>query len=192
MLFRSHVFEGEEKTKKNTRHCVNSLSLVFNPAKEESAIFASGCFWGTEYYFQKAKRVISISVGYIGGESKNPSYEEVCTGKTSHREAIKAIFNPSQTNYKEMAKLFFETHDPEQINGQGPDIGHQYTSAIYYKDQNQKEIAEKLKKELEKKGLKVATEILKAKTFYPAEGYHQKYYEKTGKTPYCHKYTKRF
>jgi len=187
-----HVFEDEEKTPKNTRHCVNSLSLIFVPTKTESAIFASGCFWGTEYYFQKAEGVLSTSVGYIGGDSEDPSYEEVCTGKTGHREAIKLSYDPSKTNYEEMAKLFFETHDPEQTSGQGPDIGFQYTSAIYYNNEEQKEIAEKLKKILEEQGLKVATEILEATTFYPAEGYHQKYYEKNGKTPYCHKYTKRF
>ncbi len=187
-----HVFEGEEKTPKNTRHCVNSLSLIFVPTKNESAIFASGCFWGTEYYFQKAEGVLSSSVGYIGGDSEDPSYEEVCAGKTGHREAIKLSYDPSKTNYEEMAKLFFETHDPEQTSGQGPDIGFQYTSAIYYNNEEQKEIAEKLKKILEEQGLKVATEILEATTFYPAEGYHQKYYEKNGKTPYCHKYTKRF
>ncbi len=168
------------------------MSLIFVAREKETAIFASGCFWGTEYYFQKAEGVLSNSVGYIGGDTEDPSYEEICTGKTGHREAIKINYDPSKTDYEKMTKLFFETHDPEQTNGQGPDIGFQYTSAIYYKNEEQKEIAEKLKKILEEQGLKVATEILEASTFYPAEGYHQKYYEKNGKTPYCHKYTKRF
>ena len=94
-----HVFEGEGKTAKNTRHCVNSLSLVFISAEKKTAIFASGCFWGTEYYFQRAEGVISTSVGYIGGETKDPSYEEVCTGKTGHRESINVTYDPEQTSY---------------------------------------------------------------------------------------------
>ncbi len=95
-----HVFEGEGKTPKNTRHCVNSLSLIFVAREKETAIFASGCFWGTEYYFEKAAGVLSTSVGYIGGDSENPRYEEVCTGKTGHREAIKLSYDPSKTNYE--------------------------------------------------------------------------------------------
>ena len=187
-----HVFEGERITDKNTRHCVNSLSLIFVPSKLATAIFASGCFWGTEYYFQKAKGVKKTEVGYIGGTTSNPSYQEVCTGKTGHREGIKVTFDPVQTSYEEMVKLFFETHDPEQTNGQGPDIGFQYTSAIYYKSKSEKDIATSLKNILETKGFKIATKIIEASEFYPAENYHQKYYEKNGKTPYCHKYIKKF
>ena len=195
-----HVFEGEGFTEKNTRHCVNSISMDFIPAgqelktevKTDTAIFASGCFWGTEYYMQKAKGVISTDVGYTGGTKENPSYKEVSTGKTGHAEAVRVIFDPSQTSYEELAKLFFETHDPTQIDRQGPDIGNQYRSAIYYKDEEQKKVAEKLIGILKEKGLKVATELTKAEKFWVAENYHQDYYDNSGGTPYCHIYKKKF
>lgn len=190
-----HVFTGEGFTDKNTRHCVNSISLKFvkdtsdmktGEVKTEKAIFAGGCFWGVEYYFQKAKGVKSTEVGYIGGHKDNPTYKEVCTGKTGHIEAIEVEFDPSQTSYEEMAKLFFEIHDFTQINGQGPDIGEQYLSEIFYFDDAQKETAEKLIKVLTEKGFKVATTLRKASTFWKAEDYHQEYYQKNGHEPYCH------
>ncbi|HRE39898.1 MAG TPA: bifunctional methionine sulfoxide reductase B/A protein [Ignavibacteria bacterium] len=204
-----HVFEGERFTEKNTRHCVNSISMKFIPTGEElpkvisnkmessgsnyqKAIFASGCFWGTEYYMQKAKGVISTTVGYIGGWKENPTYEEVCTGKTGHAEAVEVVFDPSLTSYEELAKLFFETHDPTQINRQGPDIGEQYRTEIFYMDDTQKDISEKLIKILEAKGFKVATKLTKADKFWNAENYHQDYYQNNGKTPYCHIYKKKF
>jgi peptide methionine sulfoxide reductase msrA/msrB len=185
-----HVFEGERFTAKNTRHCVNSISMEFIPDEKEvkttRAIFASGCFWGVEYYFNKAKGVIETTVGYTGGHVKNPTYEQVCTGKTGHAEAVEVIFDPAQTDYETLARLFFETHDFTQIGGQGPDIGDQYRSVIYYLDDQQKHTAEKLIKILEAKGYKVATKIEPASEFYNAEKYHQDYYFKTGGTPYCH------
>lgn len=192
-----HVFEGEGFTPKNTRHCVNSVSLKFIPLAEiknyyDTAVFASGCFWGTEFYFSKAKGVIATQVGFTGGHLEKPSYKQVCQGNTGHAEAVMVIFNPAQTNYEELARLFFETHDPEQVNRQGPDIGHQYRSAVFYKDENQKIIAEKLIKILQEKGYKIATEVNPLSTFWPAEDYHQDYYEKNGGRPYCHHYTKRF
>jgi peptide methionine sulfoxide reductase msrA/msrB len=195
-----HVFEGEGFTNKNVRHCVNSISMDFIPAgkeiaptiKTDTAYFASGCFWGTEYHFQKAKGVLSTEVGYAGGKKDHPTYKEVSSGKTGHAETIEVIFDPSQISYEELAKLFFETHDPSQINRQGPDIGTQYRSAIFYRNDEQKQIAEKLVRLLESKGLKVATEITKATTFWKAEDYHQNYYENSGGSPYCHNYTKRF
>lgn len=158
----------------------------------EKAIFASGCFWGTEYYFQKAKGVLSTTVGYIGGTIPHPTYEQICTGKTGHAEAIEVKYNPDETSYENMVKLFFETHDQSQTDGQGPDIGHQYRSGIFYINDEQKTIAEELIAELKSKGLKVATEVTKAGTFYPAEDYHQEYYTKSGGSPYCHFYTKKF
>jgi peptide methionine sulfoxide reductase msrA/msrB len=193
-----HVFTGEGYTGKNTRHCVNSISLDFVPAtlnaevKTDSAIFAGGCFWGVEYYLQKAEGVLSTEVGYIGGYLKNPTYEDVCSHTTGYAEAIRVVFDPSKTTYETLAKLFFEIHDPTQVDRQGPDVGDQYRSEIFYFNQDQKEIAEKLINTLKKKGLKVATKITQATTFWPAEDYHQTYYEKNGHKPYCHRYMKRF
>lgn len=191
-----HVFTGEGLTPKNVRHCVNSISLNFVPAvdlaKMETGIFAGGCFWGTEYYFQKAKGVVLTEVGYIGGTKEIPTYQEVCSGKTGHAEAVRVVFDPSQTSYEEIAKLFFEIHDPTQADGQGPDIGDQYRSAVYYLNDAQKQIAEKLVQILKSKKYRVVTEVTKAGTFWKAEEYHQNYYENKGSQPYCHKRTKRF
>lgn len=159
----------------------------------ERALFASGCFWGTEYYMQQAKGVISTTVGYCGGHVANPTYRQVCTGTTGHAETVEVVYDPEQTDYETLCKLFFETHDPTQVNRQGPDIGEQYRSAIFYLNDEQKKIAEKLKKELEDKGYKIATEITRATEFYPEKDpHHQDYYKNNGSTPYCHKYTKRF
>jgi peptide methionine sulfoxide reductase msrA/msrB len=193
-----HVFVGERFTPKNTRHCVNSVSLNFVPlnmkseVKTDTAIFAGGCFWGVEYYMQKAPGVISTEVGYIGGSTKNPSYKEVCSHTTGHAEAIQIVFDPAKTTYENLARLFFEIHDPTQVNRQGPDIGDQYRSAVFYFNDEQKMIAEKLIGLLKQKGLKVATQLVKATTFWKAEDYHQDYYNKEGKLPYCHAYVKRF
>jgi peptide methionine sulfoxide reductase msrA/msrB len=160
--------------------------------KYEKALFASGCFWGTQYCFEKTPGVIETKVGYSGGTTVNPSYEEVCRGKTGHVETVEVCYDPSLVSYEELAKLFFETHDPTQINRQGPDIGSQYRSVIFYEGEDQKQIAERLKGILIKKGLRIATSIEPAKPFYPAEDYHQKYYERTGGSPYCHIYRKLF
>ena len=192
-----HVFLGEGFTKKNTRHCVNSISMNFIPESVEKsgtarAIFASGCFWGTEYHLQRVEGVISTTVGYIGGTKANPSYKEVCTGTTGHAEAVEVIYDPVKTSYETLARLFFETHDPSQVNRQGPDIGEQYRSEVFYLDEQQKQVSEKLITLLEKKGFKVATKVTPASEFYPAEDYHQDYYNKKNGSPYSHFYTKRF
>ena len=158
----------------------------------EKAIFASGCFWGTEYYFQKAKGVIETTVGYIGGHVDNPTYKQVCTGKTGHAEAIEITYDPAETSYKDMVKLFFETHDQSHVNRQGPDIGHQYRSGIFYLNDEQRKIAEETIADLKQNNYKVATEVTEATTFYSAEDYHQEYYTKGGGSPYCHFYTKKF
>lgn len=174
------------------------LSLSAQAQKEsdnktmERALFASGCFWGTEYYLQKQAGVISTTVGYTGGYVENPTYKQVCSGNTGHAETVEVLYDPEQVSYETLARLFFETHDPTQVNRQGPDIGHQYRSAIFYLDDDQKKTAEKLVAELEDKGYKVATEITAASKFYDAEGYHQDYYDNKGGTPYCHAYKKRF
>ncbi len=160
--------------------------------KKERAIFASGCFWGTEYHLSKVDGVISTTVGYTGGTKDNPTYKEVCTGNTGHAEATEVIYDPLKVSYEELAKLFFETHDPSQVNRQGPDIGTQYRSGIFYLNDEQKEVAEKLITTLNDKGIDVATEITKASAFWSAEDYHQDYYDIKESTPYCHIYTKRF
>ena len=190
-----HVFTGEEYTPKNTRYCVNSVSIDFAPAEKtrtERAIFASGCFWGTEYHLQKAPGVISTAVGYTGGHVDNPTYKQVCTDKTGHAEAVEVIYDPSKTSYEKLARLFFETHDFTQVNRQGPDIGTQYRSGVFYLDEKQKSAATKLIETLKQKEFDVKTEITPASKFWPAENYHQDYYKNNGKTPYCHIYRKIF
>ena len=189
-----HVFTGEHLTAKDTRHCVNSISMKFVPQEKmkNRAIFAGGCFWGVEYYFKKAPGVIQTTVGYIGGHKDDPSYEEVCSHTTGHFEAIEVIFDETKTSYEDMAKLFFEIHDPTQSDGQGPDIGEQYKSVIFYLDDEQKKIAENLIKILKDKGYDVVTKLVKAGKFWKAEEYHQDYYGKNGHTPYCHRYEKKF
>jgi len=194
-----HVFIGEGFTAKNTRHCVNSISLNFKPIESmdnqqqyETAIFAGGCFWGVQHFFNKAVGVIHTEVGFIGGTKEHPTYKEVCSHTTGHVEAIRVTFDPRQTSYEVMAKLFFEIHDPTQVDGQGPDLGPQYLSEIFYINEEQKATAEKLIGLLKQKGYAVVTKVRPASTFWPAEDYHQNHYEKTGEIPYCHIYTKRF
>ncbi len=191
-----HVFTGEGFTPKNTRHCVNAVSLDFIPESASgstaTALFAGGCFWGVEYYMMKTKGVISTEVGYTGGHVNNPTYKEVCSGTTGHYEAIEVVFDPSQTSYETITRLFFEIHDPTQWNHQGPDQGEQYRSAVFYKNDYQKNITEKLINELKSKGFRVVTEVKPAEKFWKAEDYHQEYYEHKGTTPYCHGYIKRF
>ncbi len=190
-----HIFRGERLTKKDVRHCVNSISLEFSPKetdKIQKAYFAGGCFWGMEYYFQNEEGVIATRVGYMGGEAKNPSYEEVSGGKTGHAETLEITFDTQKTDFETLAKLFFEIHDPGQKNRQGPDVGKQYRSAIFYTNDKQKKTAESLIKILKEKGHKVKTELKKAGQFYEAEEYHQKYYEKNGGEPYCHVRIKKF
>lgn len=194
-----HVFEGEGFTKKNTRHCVNSVSLDFLPAGKDSsatatdtAVFAGGCFWGVEYYMKRIPGVISTEVGYTGGRKENPTYKEVCAGNTGHYEAIEVVFDPSKTTYETVARMFFETHDPTQWNHQGPDVGEQYRSAVFYRSDEQKKVAERLITELKSKGFKVVTELKPAAVFWKAEDYHQDYYDHKGSLPYCHGYVKRF
>ncbi len=145
-----------------------------------------------EYFFQNEKGVISTQVGYMGGHKKNPSYNDVCSGTTGHAEVIKVVYDSSKTTFEKLTKLFFEIHDPTQINRQGPDIGEQYRSVIFYVNAEQKQTAEKLIKILKDKGYKIATELTRAAVFWKAEKYHQDYYQNNGKQPYCHSYKKRF
>ena len=192
-----HVFTDEGFTPKNIRECVNSVSIDFVPAhlapgKYGTAIFAGGCFWGVEYFLQKAPGVVSVTVGYTGGWVKNPTYKEVCTGTTGHAEAVKIIYDPGKTSYDKLVRLFLDIHDPTQTGGQGPDIGDQYRSEIFYLNDEQKNIAEKDLKILQEKGYKTTTAVAPASEFYVAEDYHQNYYLHNGETPYCHVFTQRF
>lgn len=158
----------------------------------KNAYFAGGCFWGVEYYFNKQKGVLDALSGFMGGHAKNPTYEDICYKETGHLEVVEVLYNEDDISYESLAKLFFEIHDPTQKNGQGPDIGSQYLSAVFVSNEQEREIIKDLIKTLEEKGLHVATNILEKQEFYKAEDYHQYYYKKTGKTPYCHSYVKRF
>jgi peptide methionine sulfoxide reductase msrA/msrB len=160
--------------------------------KTRKAVFASGCFWGTQYYLGRIDGVIGTTVGYCGGEVENPTYEEVCAGNTGHLEAVEVKYDPNEVSYEKLTKMFFETHDPTQVGGQGPDIGSQYQSVIFYGNEGEKEIAQKLIDILNNKGMKIATELKPASKFWPAEDYHQNYYAKNGQSPYCHIYKKLF
>lgn len=190
-----HVFLGEGFTPKNTRHCVNSISMKFIEEKNvniKTAYFASGCFWGTEFYFMKATGVKHTAVGFMGGHVENPTYQQVCGKDTGHLETTEVEYDTTKTSYEDMVKLFFETHDFTQSNGQGPDIGPQYLSCIFYNDDTEKTIAEKYIAILESKGYKVATMLKPVSVFWKAEDYHQQYYDKKSGRPYCHHYTKIF
>jgi len=185
-----HVFEGENFTHKNIRHCVNSISFDFihdgNETVLKRALFAGGCFWGVEHLFKDIEGVLQTKVGYSGGSLKNPSYDEVCSGSTGHVEAVLVVYDSTRISYEKLIKIFFEIHDFTQLNRQGPDFGEQYKSVVFYFDYGQMETALKIISELKKMGYDVKTEIKKAINFFPAEEYHQNYYERTGKKPYCH------
>jgi peptide-methionine (S)-S-oxide reductase len=147
------------------------------------ATFAAGCFWGVEDAFRQVKGVTSAAVGYIGGTMKNPTYEDVCTGRTGHAEAVEVDFDPQQVSYPELLAVFFESHDPTTINRQGPDHGTQYRSAIFFYDVQQEAAAREAKAALDKAGVfkrPIVTEIVPATEFYRAEEYHQQYFEKQG------------
>ena len=147
------------------------------------AMFAAGCFWGVEDAFRQVKGVTSTAVGYIGGHTKNPTYEEVCTDTTGHAEAVEVGFDPAQVSYRELLAIFFQSHDPTQLNRQGPDYGKQYRSAIFYQDAEQEAAALESKAALEKAGIfkrPIVTQIAPASEFYRAEDYHQQYFEKQG------------
>jgi len=154
---------------------------------KETAIFGAGCFWGVEYVFAHFPGVLGTKSGFMGGRMKNPSYEDVCSGNTGHTEVVKVDFNPKVISYKKLLDIFFRCHDPTSIDRQGPDIGNQYRSVIFYLSGSQKSEAEKARKEYERKiGEKIATSIEKASSFYEAEEEHQNYYAKSHGKPYCH------
>lgn len=189
-----HVFRGELLTKKNTRHCVNSASLNFEPQTStlNKAYFAGGCFWGVEYYMKKLNGVLAVVSGYCGGDTEDPTYEEVKRGYTGHLETVEITYDTALINYETLLKYFMEIHDPTQSGRQGPDVGDQYNSGIFYQTDKEKDIAIKVINTLKGLGIYPETEVDKFKRFYRAEDYHQNYYSRNDSTPYCHKYTKRF
>lgn len=157
-------------------------------AKMEKAMFGAGCFWGVEVTFRNTKGVVDAAVGYSGGQTENPTYKQVCYEETGHAEVVHVTFDPAVISYEDLLKVFWENHDPTQLNRQGPDHGSQYRSVIFYYSDEQKATAERSKAALNadnKFGKPVVTEIAAAKTFYPAEDYHQRYLEKRGLAS-CH------
>ena len=202
-----HVFEGERFTEKNTRYCVNSISMSFAPAGSEKeklglalyekvhgtevAVLAGGCFWGVEDGLSKLPGVLDVRSGYTGGHTDRPSYEDVCRGDTGHAEAVLVRFDPSKVSYEAIVRRFFEIHDPTQLNRQGPDIGSQYRSAVFWLDDAQKKTAQKLMDELRSLGYNVVTLLEPAGPFYEAEAWHQDFAARTGRGA-CHLPVPRF
>lgn len=168
-------------------------TIPYQPTKgTEVAVFAAGCFWGVQHYFERKKGVMRSLVGYTGGKEENPTYEMVRQHKTTHVESVLVEFDPSIITYRELCKLFFEIHDPAQTDGQGPDKGSQYLSGVFYTSKEQEAITNELVDILRKKGHGVNTMIRPLTTFWTAENYHQNYYEHTGGSPYCHVRQKKF
>ncbi|MGD0338854.1 MAG: peptide-methionine (S)-S-oxide reductase MsrA [Bacteroidota bacterium] len=155
-------------------------------SKSEKATFGAGCFWCTEAIFERLDGIKSVVSGYSGGTVPNPSYEEVCTGKTGHAEVVQITYNPAKISYERLLHIFWECHDPTTLNRQGADIGTQYRSVIFYHDESQKYLAEKIKDDVQKNFHDpIMTEILSLTNFYPAENYHQDYYKVNPEAPYC-------
>jgi peptide-methionine (S)-S-oxide reductase len=175
----------ENKSQNNIKEKVMNSTVNSNM---EKATFGAGCFWCTEAIFERLNGIKSVVAGYAGGETKNPTYEEVCSGKTGHAEVCEIIFDPGIISYKELLEIFWKTHDPTTLNRQGNDVGTQYRSVIFYHNDQQKKLAEFYKQELDKSGAwenPIVTEISPADNFYPAEEYHQDYFEKNPYQGYC-------
>lgn len=171
------VFAGPQQKKMNMEQ------------KSDTATFANGCFWCTEAIFQDVKGVETVKSGYTDGQTKNPTYKEVCAGTTGHAEALQIVYNPTVISFDELLEIFWKTHDPTTLNRQGNDVGTQYRSGIYYHNEEQKQKAEHYKAELDKSGAwdkPIVTEIKPASIFYPAEDYHQEYFNNNeSQNPYC-------
>ena len=178
---------GNTQKKVINNHTQDMTNLESNPGIQ-LATFASGCFWCTEAIFQNVDGVEKVVSGYMGGKVKNPTYKEVCTGQTGHAEVIQLTYDPKKVSYDELLEIFWKTHDPTTLNRQGADVGTQYRSAIFYHNDDQKQLAEKYKKKLTEAEVfdqPIVTEITPASVFYKAEDYHQNYYNLNGDAPYC-------
>ena len=175
-----HVFEGEQITEKNTRHCVNSLSIQFKSYKNLSKVyFGAGCFWSVEKLFKIQKGVYLSQVGYMGGDTENPRYKDICTGDTNHAEVVEVYYDEKVISFTDLLNIFWENHNPTTPNQQGFDIGSQYRSVVFYTSENQKKITEEsiLIQELNWNKT-IVTEVIIAPIFYRAEEYHQNYLNK--------------
>jgi len=172
----------------SSQHIIMTETTIPAGLKTDTATFATGCFWCTEAIFQELKGVLKATSGYSGGTVTNPTYEEVCTGTTGHAECLQIIYDPSVISFDELLEVFWESHDPTSLNRQGNDVGTQYRSAIFYHNDSQKQKAEHYKEALNKSGAynkAIVTEIAPYTRFYPAENYHQDYYNSHGSQPYC-------
>lgn len=180
-----HLFHGEYFTPKDARYCVNSLALRRVDAYTEDgfarAFFAAGCFWGVEHDFQKFPGVVRTHVGYMGGISANPTYEEVCQGTTGHAETVEVVYDRKKTSYEALVSYFFTIHDPTTYHRQGPDVGSQYRSVCFYLTPTQRDLAMNAVVTLRAQGRPIVTEVVPAQSFYLAESYHQGYCEKHGR-----------
>ncbi len=161
-------------------------------ADERVAYFAGGCFWGVEHFLEQIDGVIAVESGYMGGHLASPSYADVSSQTSGHLETVRVRYDPARVGYEALAKRFFEIHDPTQADGQGPDIGPEYLSAVFFNDEHERSVAQALVDRLRARGYDVVTELRPAERFWPAEAYHQDYYVRSGRTPYCHAPVARF
>ena len=203
-----HVFRGEHMTGRDTRHCVNSVSLSFETADSvdagrqattpprAEAYFAGGCFWGVEALFEDRPGVLEATSGYMGGTTPSPTYSQVSSGfggrDNGYAETVKVVYDPTMTSYEALARWFFTIHDPTQVGRQGPDVGAQYRSVAFVSSPQQRETIQRLIKILRSRGYAVATAVEPAGRFWRAEDYHQDHYRRLGGNPYCHAPVDRF